>query len=478
MDRPLGSKSRGSIAASRAACSEFCPPTFSSLPGCSPEWARRATILRRLVVLAALTGLLAVCAGAPALAAAAGGHGTTARRAGVLDVHRPRSASALRTLQVEPTDGLERIYGSIAAAKTCIDLEMYELVDPRAERLLAQAAGRGVDVRVVLDHHLEAARNAAAFAYLSSHNVKVVWAPPAFDADHEKAMVVDTAEAWIMTLNFTSAYYANTRDFAVLDTSPADVNAIVATFDADFAHRAVAPSDGADLVWSPTNASHALLSTIAAARRSLWVESEELSDSADVDALVAAAKRGVAVHVIMNDTSEYAWAFDALVAAGARVGTYPGDPGLYIHAKVIVVDPGTQNASAFLGSENFSSASLFSNRELGLVTRSRSIVEGLAAVLERDFAGSTPWRGTPSPGRHAAASCSARAAPADDGYPGDYYVYVHSDEPHTKATASDARDTWSDETDGSGYVRILLYHTSPGMAISVSVGAAHCSTSA
>ena len=384
----------------------------------------------------------------------------------------------MRTLQVEPTDGLGRVYGSIAAAKKSIDLEMYELVDPRAERLLAQAAARGVDVRVVLDHHLEGARNAAAYAYLSSHHVRVAWAPPAFDADHEKAMVVDTVEAWIMTLNFTSAYYANTRDFAVLDTSPADVKAIVATFDADFAHRAIAPSAAADLVWSPTNASRALVSMIAAARNSLWVESEELSDRADVDALIAAARRGVAVHVIMNDTSEYAWAFDALVASGARVGTYPGDPGLYIHAKVIVEDPRTSNASAFLGSENFSSASLFSNRELGLLTRNRSIVEGLATIVERDFVGSTPWRGTPTTGPHEAASCSARAAPADDGYPGDYYVYVHSDERHTKATASDARDTWSDETDGSGYVRILLYHTSFGMAISVVVGAARCSTRA
>jgi phosphatidylserine/phosphatidylglycerophosphate/cardiolipin synthase-like enzyme len=429
-------------------------------------------------VLALLMGLLAAGAAAPALAAAGGRHETAARRAGRQNVHRPRSSSALRTLQVEPEDGLARVYGSIAAAKKSIDLEMYELVDPRAESLLAQAAARGVDVRVILDHHLEAARNAAAYAYLSSHHVKVVWAPPGFDADHEKAMVVDTAEAWIMTLNFTSAYYANTRDFAVLDTSPADVSAIVATFDADFAHRAIVPSDGADLVWSPTNASDALLSMIAAARRSLWVESEELSDPADVHALLEAARRGVAVHVIMNHTSRYAWAFDALVAAGARVGTYPGDPGLYIHAKVIVEDPGTQNASAFLGSENFSSASLFYNRELGLVTSNRSIVEGLATVLERDFSGSTPWGAAPTTGRHAAASCSARAAAADDGYPGDYYVSVHSDEPHAKATVSDARDTWSGETDGSGYVRILLYHTAPGMAISVVVGAAHCSTSA
>jgi cardiolipin synthase A/B len=438
--------------------------------------------MRRLFVLIVLAGVLVLPSVVGAASAAQVRRHSAAHPVSYHRIRQHRSASAVRTLLVEPTDGIGKIYDSIAAAKKSIDLEMYELVDPKAESLLAQAAARGVDVRVILDHHLEGARNAAAYAYLTSHHVAVTWAPPAFDADHEKAMVVDTDAAWIMTLNLTSEYYANTRDFAVLDANRADVKAIVATFNADFADHAIVPSDGADLVWSPTNASSALLSMIAAAHSSLWVESEELSDAGVIDALASAARRGVAVHVIMNGTSEYASAFDTLVKAGAKVGTYPGDPGLYIHAKVIVDDPGTANAEAFLGSENFSSASLLYNRELGLITRSALVVNGLAAVLKRDFAGSTAWRAktttttTTAPPR--AASCTARAASADDGYPGDYYVYVYSNQPHTKATASDARDTWSDDTNSSGYVRILLYYTSPGMTITVTVGGAHCSTTA
>jgi len=77
-----------------------------------------------------------------------------------------------------------------------------------------------------------------------------------------------------------------------------------------------------------------------------------------------------------------------------------------------------------------------------------------------------------------AASCIASAAPADDGYPNDYYVYVHSNQPYAQARASDANDTWSDETNASGYARILLYHTHPGESITVRVGTARCSTAA
>ncbi len=77
-----------------------------------------------------------------------------------------------------------------------------------------------------------------------------------------------------------------------------------------------------------------------------------------------------------------------------------------------------------------------------------------------------------------AAWCQASAAVSNDNYPGDYEVYVHSNQPDAKATASDAGDTWSEYTDSVGYADIRLYHTSPGMTITVNVGAASCSTTA
>lgn len=74
--------------------------------------------------------------------------------------------------------------------------------------------------------------------------------------------------------------------------------------------------------------------------------------------------------------------------------------------------------------------------------------------------------------------CSATASPSNDGYVGDYEVYINSNQPDTEATASDANDSWSDDTNSSGYVDIRLYHTSPGEQINVTVGPATCSTTA
>jgi hypothetical protein len=79
---------------------------------------------------------------------------------------------------------------------------------------------------------------------------------------------------------------------------------------------------------------------------------------------------------------------------------------------------------------------------------------------------------------HRGAWCRARASNANDGYPDDEDVYITSNQPDTKATASSPGDTWSDDTNGAGSVTILLYYTPAGSHISVTVGAASCSTTA
>lgn len=75
-----------------------------------------------------------------------------------------------------------------------------------------------------------------------------------------------------------------------------------------------------------------------------------------------------------------------------------------------------------------------------------------------------------------AASCTASAVPANDGYSEDYYVWVVSNQPDQKATVSDARDSWSETTDAAGNARIMLYYVSSGEQITVTAGAASCST--
>jgi phosphatidylserine/phosphatidylglycerophosphate/cardiolipin synthase-like enzyme len=215
----------------------------------------------------------------------------------------------------------------------------------------------------------------------------VHWANPAYACTHQKTITVDGASSAILTLNFTPRYYASSRDFAVITDDAADVAAIEATFDADFQDAQVTPADGDNLVWSPTDAQPSLLGLINGAGTSLLVENEEMSDPGVVGALCDAAGRGVAVQVCMTDRGSYRRELDRLRAAGAHLALYPASAALYIHAKVVLADYGTVGARVFIGSENFSRASLTRNRELGLIISDPGVMAAINTTLSADFAG-------------------------------------------------------------------------------------------
>lgn len=298
----------------------------------------------------------------------------------------PGSLSVL----TEPDQGAAPIYALLRSAKHSIDLTMYELVDPQTVATLESAAARGVAVRVILDANREKSANKPAFDDLAAHGVRVVWADARYAATHQKSVVIDNAVAAVMSLNLTARYYSDTRDFAVLDRQSADVQAIESTFDADFDRRKVTPPDGADLVWSP-GAQGVLLSLVNSATKSLLVENEELALPAATAALVDAAGRGVRVTVVMTRQSDWTADFSKLARAHVDVRTYSPTAPLYIHAKAIVVDDGTPQQKAFVGSQNFSAASLNHNRELGLLTADPTVVTTLARTIKSDAAGAAPW---------------------------------------------------------------------------------------
>jgi phosphatidylserine/phosphatidylglycerophosphate/cardiolipin synthase-like enzyme len=302
----------------------------------------------------------------------------------------PTPPTGVLSVLTEPDQGVGPIYALLASAKHSVDLTMYELVDPQAAAAIEAAAARGVVVRVILDANREKAANKAAFDDLSAHGVHVMWAASRYAATHEKSVVIDDTVALVMTLNLTARYYDDTRDFAVLDRQPADVQAIETTFDADFKHHKVSPSNGADLVWSP-GAQSVLLSLIDSATRTLLVENEEMALPAATSALIRAARRGVHVTVVMTRQSDWSVDFNKLASAHVDVRTYAPTAALYIHAKSIVSDDGSPQQKAFVGSQNFSAASLNHNRELGLLTADPMVVATLATTIRSDATGAAPW---------------------------------------------------------------------------------------
>ena len=301
--------------------------------------------------------------------------------------------SAALSLLIEPGAGMAPIYALLDSARHRVDLVMYELEDTHAEQLLAADAARGVAVRVLLNSAYIGAANDAAFSYLKERGVRVQWASPLYALTHQKALVVDASVAVIMTLNWTSRYYSDTRDVGVIDRIPSDVAAIEATFEADDTGVPITPSSAADLVWSPTTSAPDLLALINGARRDIFVENEEMDSGDIIDALVAAAHRGVNVNICMTDSSRWSSSFEELVGAGVHIRVFSPAAGLYIHAKLLVRDPGLRDQEAFVGSQNFSTESLRYNRELGILITAGPPIRQLQSLIQDDYNGASSWTG-------------------------------------------------------------------------------------
>src|SRR5215217_9307160 len=194
-------------------------------------------------------------------------------------------------------------------------------------------------------------------------------------------MVIDNAVAMIMNQNLTQSAFTGNREFGVLTTRPDAVRAAAAIFAADWT-RGAQPDPG-PLVVSPTNAREQLLALIAGARVSLDLYAEVLRDPQLLDALAAAAQRGVRVRVIVSPSADFMAEVEELTASGVDIRL---SRSLYIHAKLVVAD----GERAFIGSQNLTATSLDQNRELGIIVDDPVNLSRLTRTFAIDFRAAAP----------------------------------------------------------------------------------------
>ena len=93
----------------------------------------------------------------------------------------------------------------------------------------------------------------------------------------------------------------------------------------------------------------------------------------------------------MTKDSSYDSDWNAIVSAGGHVHLYRDSTyDLYIHAKTTIADAGFGDERIYVGSINFSCASMDDNRELGIITSDATIVEDVSAVVTGDYSNCTP----------------------------------------------------------------------------------------
>ncbi|MEU9441922.1 phospholipase D-like domain-containing protein [Streptomyces sp. NPDC048304] len=304
----------------------------------------------------------------------------------------PANAASYSAFAFSRSGSQPTIYDFVNSATSTLDMTMYELEDTTAVNDLIALKNKGVTVRVILDRQHQSADN-SAYTSLKNAGVGVVWSSSAYVYTHQKTITVDGVKSLIMTGNLTSQYYTTSRDYGVFTDDTRDVAAIEKVFNADYAATSVTPTDGDHLLWSPTDSRNRLVSFINSATKSLDVEELEFSDSTVVNAIVARAKAGVKVRVVLESPSSYSSEVSAIKAAGGTVVGYSDPNGFYIHAKAMVADYGLSTQEVEAGSMNISSNSLSNNRELGIILTGTGVAEPVAQTVETtfnsDYAGGT-----------------------------------------------------------------------------------------
>lgn len=302
------------------------------------------------------------------------------------------------TILVEPNgNGGAELRAAIAAATRSVYVTMYELNDGALLDAIVGRQAAGLDVQVILDGSTtNKAWNQGAYDQLHGAGVDVVWSNPAFTYTHAKYVILDSATAWIMTMNGNVSSPKYNREYLAIDTGAADVAEVTAIFHADHAHQPITPTGA--LVVANTDARSRLVALIDAATTTVDVEDETFSDTTAngiVAALERAAHRGVQVRVaIANQTlsSGEQSANARVLAAGGHVvmtGPMSGSGTVanpYIHAKAILVDcAGTTCARGFVGSENMTANSLGYNREVGVILADPVELAKVATAFATDY---------------------------------------------------------------------------------------------
>ena len=288
---------------------------------------------------------------------------------------------------------------AIGQAKKSLRLAAYRLSDPEVIKALVTAAGKGIDVTLLVEPDFEKNERSENIAspldVLKAHNkIKVHHLSKKFKQSHHKVIIVDEQWAMVSSGNLDAESFDGinkpaenliekpARDFSITVTEPEMVKEIITVFDADIKDEAVTPSHP-QLVWGPDTQRKTFLTMIRSAKKTIHIYQQSIQDEEIAKALAEAAKKGVKVELLMipfpfNKKADYNVPNQDLIRKAGGVVHLCNH--LYIHAKAMVIDEEVM----YIGSCNCYAPSLDETRELGVITNDKTQITKVLSVFEAD----------------------------------------------------------------------------------------------
>jgi phosphatidylserine/phosphatidylglycerophosphate/cardiolipin synthase-like enzyme len=344
---------------------------------------------------------------------------------------------------VEGSTFYPRIFSDVERARSSVHVLMFgwregevgtELAD-----LLVRKLGEGVDVRVLVDGFGSRPFGEAEAMYrrLTDAGAEVVVNDtlpidrdgPVWDraidwrqdevgrADHRKLIVIDGAIAWTGGAGIEDHFRDGRFHDVMVRVTGSVVRQAQAVFLTSFrGHGAPLPADLGRYFPTPPegatavtvvqtvpggfqSAAQAIRAQIDQARRRLDIMNPYFTDKDMIDRILAAARRGVKVRIVLSEESNVAQAaaiakhyYRRLLDAGVEIWEYPE---AVVHAKVIVADDWVS-----FGTVNLDSWALYRNLEVAMIARSADAARLFEQRLfEPDIARSQPGKAPTGGGR-------------------------------------------------------------------------------
>lgn len=296
---------------------------------------------------------------------------------GVLSVNPKilRSQDYEQKLLSETFSGKTAILNELMVAQSEVLINMYGFTDFDFIPVLMNLEKRGVSVKLILEEapYLAETENFNIRDMLKKYGIVTRWAKQDFFLTHAKYIVIDGKIAIVLSGNITYSSFAKNREFGIVLNNQQYASVLRNLFYADF-ERKDFENTSEDVLISPIDSRSKIENALKSATSSIKIWQQELLDPSIISILREQKQKGIDVKVIMP----LSYAAGAKNELGTAIYALPNP---YVHAKAFIID----DKYAYIGSNNFSTPSFDTEREVGIFTHDNSVINELLLIWNWDM---------------------------------------------------------------------------------------------
>jgi phosphatidylserine/phosphatidylglycerophosphate/cardiolipin synthase-like enzyme len=283
-------------------------------------------------------------------------------------------------LLTQPGAGSTDLVDAINSAVKTIEIVIFRFDRREIEAALKAAAARGVFVHALVTYRNRGGEKNLRKLEMRLLDAGVTVARTSNDLIryHDKFLIKDREELYLLAFNFTAIDIDHSRSFALVSQDSSLVQEAGRLFEADCTRQPFTPQTDA-LVVSPINARRQLAEFIEGAREELLIYDPKISDPQMIRLLKQQSGKGVQLRIIGR-------------VGRAGSGLAVRKSSIRLHCRAMVRD----GVDVFVGSQSLREEELDERREVGLIVSDPAIAESIRSTFDTDW-DSAAERAVPDP---------------------------------------------------------------------------------